>query len=715
VSSSPSLRVHCEHETQCAGCPLIELPYEAQLARKRTRVVDALAAYPSLADAFVQPALAASGIERYRSRAKLVVAPAPGEGVVIGLFAAGADHVVVDGPRCRVQSPALAEVIEATRELARQPGSPLALRVEVAGKPVASMLRAIDVREALDANGAASVLVTWIASRDDVRTPELMESFRAQARALRARAPRVVGVALGLREPDSPQVLASELHVLDGASIAEDRIGPVAHLATYGAFVQAHRGQARRVHELVAAGLAPRAGERVLDLYGGSGAIGLSLAAAGHDVLLVESFAPAAKLAADAAKLLPPGSGAFEAIAGEVSEVLAKSAREPGERSPLLVVNPPRRGIAPLVREQIAQIAPRAIAYVSCDPETLARDLDHLSRAGYAPVSLHPLDMIPLTEEVETVAILEPRTPPVPRIAYQDDEVVIVEKMPHEPTTPQGEYRGSLLARVKRLPGCEQAVPVHRLDVGTSGLVIFARRASFVSAWAEALGAGTSRKIYLAACRGRTPAKGAITRDLRDEGRLVPARTRFRWLGALGGHSILRVVPEQGRTHQIRRHLAAIGHPILGDERYGHPPTNRFFEEKHGLDRTFLHCIRLELSHPRSGVRLVVETPVPGDLRLAISRCGGATALRHLENKAALGAPTPSTLPPPPPGAPSSGSFPAASPVTNSDRPSQTGIRASSPPFEPPTSVRIALEPPDVDPRPHSLRPPITGDGEDQD
>ena len=148
---------------------------------------------------------------------------------------------------------------------------------------------------------------------------------------------------------------------------------------------------------------------------------------------------------------------------------------------------------------------------------------------------------------------------------------------------------------------------IHYLDVGTSGLVIFARKASYVAAWAEALQASTGRKIYLAAARGRTPSKGAITRDLRDEGRLLPARTRYRWLGGAGGHSVLRVIPEHGRTHQIRRHLAAIGHPILGDERYGHAPTNRFFEEKHGLDRTFLHCIRLELNHPRTGARLIVE------------------------------------------------------------------------------------------------------------
>src|SRR5262249_20566573 len=159
-----------------------------------------------------------------------------------------------------------------------------------------------------------------------------------------------------------------------------------------------------------------------------------------------------------------------------------------------------------------------------------------------------------------------------------DDEVLIVEKGAHEPTIPQGEYAGSLHARTRLL--CKNALAVHRLDVGTSGLVVFAKDPSFVGAWSETLNAIATRKIHVAAARGITPMKGTIVRPLKDEGRLFEARTRYRRLAVASGHSVLRVVPEQGRSHQIRRHLAAIGHPIIGDDRYGHAPTNRFFEER---------------------------------------------------------------------------------------------------------------------------------------
>jgi 23S rRNA (uracil1939-C5)-methyltransferase len=199
--------------------------------------------------------------------------------------------------------------------------------------------------------------------------------------------------------------------------------------------------------------------------------------------------------------------------------------------------------------------------------------------------------------------------------------------------------------RVRRLPGAERATPVFRLDVGTSGLVLFVRAPEDLDAWAKAASGASCRRVYLAAVRGVPPMKGAVTRDLREGGVRYPARTRYRRLASFGGHGMVRAVPEVGRTHQVRRHLAAIGHPVIGDDRYGHGPTNRYFEERHALDRTFLHCVRLELSHPHTGARFVLESPLPGDLRTVLERVGGVEALRFLEMKNALGM---TSLPPPP-------------------------------------------------------------------
>ncbi len=434
------------------------------------------------------------------------------------------------------------------------------------------------------------MLLTFVLQRD--RAPS-REELKEAARALRALLPRVVGIAANFHDADAPQILGPETLPLDGAMRAQDRIGSVYHLATFGSFVQAHREQAARVHAMITREIgsldlqgpdevAPPERARVLDLYGGSGAISLALARAGCQVTMVESFAPATNNARTAAETQ---AIRLDVRTSDVAEAAAGMA-DAGETFDAVVMNPPRRGVSPAAREAVALLCAPLLIYVSCDPDTLARDLDHFSRLGYNASEIAPFDMIPLTEEVETVCVLRRSPPAPPRVIYEDEDILVVDKGPHEPIIQEeGEYGSSLIARCARLPSVtdNKLEPIHRLEAGTSGLCMLARNERARAVWSNAL-TTTGRLIYLAAAKGVTPAKGAITRDLREGGRVYPARTRYRRLAIASGHSVLRVIPDGGRAHQIRRHLAAIGHPILGDERYGHLPTNRYFEEKHGLD-----------------------------------------------------------------------------------------------------------------------------------
>ena len=645
ASSEPSVEtadeqhVHCDHADRCAGCPTIDLGYADQLALKRERVAQATARYPSLGPIPIALVRPAQPIVGYRTRAKLVVAP----GGAIGLYAKGGGHHVVDIPRCRVLAPALARVAAVLRRLAVESTEGPLAPYDPTHAMRLGWLRAVDLREVRDAE-APGVLVTIVVLRARVSS---LEPLRQAAQRLMDAAPEVVGVAVNFHDGEGPQILGAETLPIAGASHAPDRVGASLHLATFGSFVQVHRGQASRMHAMLSEALGVAAGRadgeplRVLDLYGGSGAIALGLASAGASVRLIESFEPSVAQARAAALRFDVD---LQAECADVSTALRRIA-DSGESFDAAIVNPPRRGTSPAAREWLARAAPTCIAYVSCNPETLARDLDHLARIGYATTALQPLDMIPLTEEVEVLALLTRAAIPTPRVAYEDDDILVVDKSPHEPTTPQGEYAGSLLARVRRIAGAEDAVPLQRLDVGTSGLATFARRAAYVAAWAKILGAATTRKVYVAAVRGVIPTKGSISRQLREEGKLYAARTRYRRLAVAGGHSIVRVVPEQGRTHQIRRHLAAIGYPVLGDTRYGHDATNRYFEEKNGLDRTFLHCVRLEFDLP-GGARRVLESPLPGDLRAVVERTSGPETLRFLDHKNALGALGMSIAPP---------------------------------------------------------------------
>jgi 23S rRNA (uracil1939-C5)-methyltransferase len=657
VRGDDSQRITCEHADRCGGCPVIALPYGEQLAMKRGRVVQSASRYPALELVYTEPVHPASPITDYRTRAKLIVAP----GGKLGLYAKGGGHQVVDIPRCRVVSPVIAAVATLLRRriLAdeKHEDGTKGLLAPFDAATGTGTLRAVDLREVRpEAGGAdadetadARVLVTLVVQRDRAgdRAP-----FEDLARSLASEEPRILGVALNFHEGESPQILGNETSVVHGVASTPDRIGRASHEATYGSFIQAHRGQAERVHgivsELLGVGRESEPKRRVLDLYGGSGAIALALAHAGADVHLVESFAPAAASVEEAAR---KAGVSVRAEAADVSSALRRLGDQVREGAPpydAAVANPPRRGMSPLARELLARLDVPLVAYVSCDPDTLARDLDHFIRLGYNVTTLRPLDMIPLTDEVETIALLRRIGPATPKVAWEDEEVLIVEKGAHEPTAQQGEYASSLIGRARKLPGASEAVPVHRIDVGTSGLVMLVKDPGLLAKWQAVLAEESARKIYVAGARGVTPSKGAITRDLREDGKMYPARTRYRRLAVASGHSVLRVIPEYGRTHQIRRHLAAIGHPVLVDDRYGHAPTNRFFEEKNALDRTFLHCVRLEFIHPRTQQRLIVEAPMPGDLRSVLERTSGPGTLRFLDHKNALGQSGVSSLPPPP-------------------------------------------------------------------
>jgi 23S rRNA (uracil1939-C5)-methyltransferase len=378
---------------------------------------------------------------------------------------------------------------------------------------------------------------------------------------------------------------------------------------TPGAFGQAHAGQEAALVDAVTRAtarlLGDLRGKAVLELFAGAAAFGLELAARGARVTSVESFGPAAELAQAAASEQRLD---LDVEIGDAVHV-ARTLREAGRRFDAVIVNPPRRGVSPTLRAEVAALATSTILYVSCEPVTLARDLDDFVRLGFSARTLAPYDMMPLTEEVETLAVLGPCSVPPPDVLYEDDAIVAVVKAPHEPVLPQGGGR-SLLGRVRLLGGAERAVPVHSLDAGASGICLFARDPDDLADLARERGA--AHREYTALIRGIARKKGSIAGSRGRGDREEPSRTRYVRAGISSGHSLVYVVPEKDDKHQIQRHLASIGHPVVGDRRFGDERTNVHFEARHFLDRPFLHLgfVRLE----RQGAPLELSSPLPPDL-----------------------------------------------------------------------------------------------------
>jgi 23S rRNA (uracil1939-C5)-methyltransferase len=601
-------KVYCEHAARCAGCPQIDHVYSEQLAFKTARVVTAFARYPMLKDVRIENARGTAARVGYRTRAKLV----GGKNAALGLFAKGAAHEVVDIPSCRVMSDEVKSAVATIRAWLALPSVPSLRTIADGGR-----ISAIDAREVRDEN-QVSVIVTLI-----LRKPSMLsESELAALEALAARETNICSLAVSFVDANAIQLLGRELRVIHGPSSVRDRIGlgSVYQLATHGSFVQAHREQTEAIHERIVialrAALHELDGKRILDLYAGSGALGLQLADTGARILLVESYEPAVEQARAAAQ--EQGLQDVHVYAGDVADVAHELVTADVEVD-AVIVNPPRRGVARAARAAIANLAPAVIVYVSCHPETLARDLADFARMGFSTSAASPFDMIPLTDEVETLVVLHKTNIPAPTVLYENKEIIVVDKAPNEPTTPQGEHAHCLLARVQRIKGCAKAAPIHRLDEGTSGVCIFAKETRFVSKWSDALQAETAVKKYIALVRGSIRATGTVDRPLTDDGRTREASTRYELVETVSHHSLVAAYPNEGRTHQIRRHFAAIDHPILGDSRYGDAASNRHLVERHGLDRAFLHCQQITLTHPDTRTTITFEAVLSGDLQAVLA------------------------------------------------------------------------------------------------
>ncbi len=214
-------------------------------------------------------------------------------------------------------------------------------------------------------------------------------------------------------------------------------------------------------------------------------------------------------------------------------------------------------------------------------------------------------------------------------IAYEDEHLLVVDKPAGLVVHPARGHRegtlSQLLAGVAAGGEPERAGIVHRLDRDTSGLLVVARSEEAHRLLQRALAARRIEREYLALVEGRPPARSGtieapIGRDPRLRTRMAvggdfprEARTRFTLERALAEHSLLRVRLDTGRTHQIRVHLQAIGHPVAGDPEYGTPDLL-------GLERQFLHAARLALDHPFTGEPLELRSPLPHDLAAALQR-----------------------------------------------------------------------------------------------
>jgi len=382
----------CRHAGRCGGCAWQHVAYPEQLRRKTAGLDVLLRRAMGDRAPRVLPAIGMSpgsdGMPwRFRQKAAFVFGGSPA-GLVMGHFARGTNDVVPI-EECPVHAERANRIAFALRDALASAG------VSAAGVGAEGLVRHVVVRATRDGKEAVAMLV---ATRDD---PALLEPLRA----LLAGEDRPDGLVLNLHDRPGPYLVGRESKRIGGPGhVREEALGP-AFLVSPASFFQTNVEATRTLVRLVVEGMPGERGLRVLDLYSGGGLFALPLALRGHAVTAVEESRKGMRDAELNRRQNGVPEDRLKLVCASVEQALPRFAEGTFDA---VVLDPPREGCPPeVVRGVFARLKPTRGILVSCNPESLARELPLAVEAGYRVLRVQPLDMFPHTPHVEAVAVIE--------------------------------------------------------------------------------------------------------------------------------------------------------------------------------------------------------------------------------------------------------------------------------------------------------------------
>jgi 23S rRNA (uracil1939-C5)-methyltransferase len=378
----------CAHYPACGGCRFQDLAYETQVATKHQWVADSLQRIAGLADAPLEPIVPAASQFHYRNKMEYSFTQRE-EGPTLGLHKAGRWDEVLQIDKCWITTDVGNAIRNTMHDWAREEKLTAYDQETHEG-----YLRHLMVREGRNTGQALVQLVTNRGERFD--RERLIEVLTA--------IPEVKSIHWSINEGVSETTeLPTEL--IWGEDAIEEEIGGLRFRVRPNAFLQTNTEMAEQLYAIAREFAGLSGNETVYDLYCGIGTIGLSMAKDAMTVWGIEISEESVACAIENQELNAIGNTAF--FAGNVGEVLADLRTRAGDPD-VVVVDPPRAGLAGKALKRLGEIAAPRIVYVSCNPTTLAGDLKRLSDDyGYRLVRARPVDMFPHTPHVECVALLE--------------------------------------------------------------------------------------------------------------------------------------------------------------------------------------------------------------------------------------------------------------------------------------------------------------------
>jgi len=383
-----SKRPPCRESSCCLGCPLIVMKYRDQAEWKQNFILRHMQSYRELGDITVHPLLSPLRLIHYRTTVRLAIAGKHSE-PYIGIFRRSS-HDVFDQEDCPIHHPLVNRTIEVVRRGISK------LKVPVYNpRSKMGLLRYLVVRVS---EAEQKVMVVFVTAKRSFNEIHHLGKYVSE------QMPEVEVVAQNVNSSEGNVIMGPTDHFLTFKHHLTERIGEISLMISPRSFFQVNRDGARLIYERVLEWAQLSGIETVLDLYCGIGGIALTLARSARRVIGVEVVESAVEDARKNARLNGISNCTFEA--GDVAEQL-EDLSEQEERVDVVVLNPPRKGCDEQVLQCVTALAPRTLIYVSCSPQSLARDLNILKTLGYVCREIQPVDMFPQTMHVENVARLE--------------------------------------------------------------------------------------------------------------------------------------------------------------------------------------------------------------------------------------------------------------------------------------------------------------------
>lgn len=381
----------CPCFSQCGGCCYRHISYSAELLIKETRVKDALERVGGFHGLPIQPIVGADSRDGYRNKALFPLGLNREGNLTMGFYAVNS-HRIVDCSYCRLQPETFNHAMTAFREWAEKYGDPVYDESTHSGK-----MRRLYLRQG---EKTGQVMACVVVNGNGLHHEEELVD------ALKRVVPGLTSVVINSNWERTNVALGQKCRTVYGTDTIEDTLCGLRFQLSPLSFYQVNRTQAERLYTLAGQYAGLTGNELLLDLYCGTGTIGLSMAKKAKRLLGVEIVPEAVENARqNAAANGIENAEFFCGDAGKAAQMLA----DRGEKPDVVILDPPRKGCSPDLISTVAAFCPKRIVYVSCDPATLARDLKFFVQVGYSPVEATPVDMFPATSHVETVVLLSKR------------------------------------------------------------------------------------------------------------------------------------------------------------------------------------------------------------------------------------------------------------------------------------------------------------------